>query len=152
MTSDGMNDSRSSRSRIALTSAVTPAGDTPIATTTPVTDLVPMGTTTRAPTQGACVPGGTRYVNRSRVGMGTATWTNTGFGLAMTLTLLARSLEPGASGLQESAGHLHILPHLALRGGVAQEIRRMKCGNQLCAAVIVDPAAQTRDRVQRSQK
>src|SRR3954466_12021570 len=53
---------------------------------------------------------------------------------------------------QKRPDFLHVFPDLALRRGVAQKIRRMKRRNQLCAAIVVHPSAQTRDRVERAQE
>src|SRR5262245_23550390 len=54
--------------------------------------------------------------------------------------------------LEQSLDKFHILPYLALRGGVAQDVRRVKGGNELGAAEIVDAPAQTRNRVERPQQ
>src|SRR6476469_1122850 len=77
-----MNESSSSTALLGFTSAAfTPVVVSLRATTTQVTERVPTGTTTRAPTAGVGVPTGTRYVSKLRVGTGTATWMNTGLGL-----------------------------------------------------------------------
>src|SRR5437879_2052630 len=54
--------------------------------------------------------------------------------------------------LQQVSDNLHIFPHLPLRRWVAQEIRGMERRDQLRAAVVVQAAAEARDRIERAQQ
>src|SRR5262249_43173245 len=91
-----MNESSSSTVLTGFTSAAfTPPAVSSSATTTPVTERVPTGTTTRAPTAGVGVPRGTRYVSRLRVGTGTATWTN--IGTSTTVSIVVNVFKAGAA-------------------------------------------------------
>src|SRR5689334_22687748 len=102
---------------------------TSTSTTTPVTTRDPSGTTTRAPTTARGSPSGTRYVRKSSCGTGTA-----------TLISKQRSYK------------LHVLPHLALRGWVSEQVRRMEGGNEFGPAVVENPPAQLGDGVEGSQE
>src|SRR5689334_23255775 len=105
----------------------------------PVTIRAPRGTTTRAPIGGTGAPSGTAYVRRSRFGTGTATWTSA-------------SERASVVGLKETADNFHIFPHLTLRRRVAQQVGGVEGRDQLRAAIIVDAAAQPRDRIERAQQ
>src|SRR5205814_7698568 len=130
MTSGGMNAPASSSSRIGLmlTSPSSSSKGSAASTTTPVTILDPSGTTTRAPTVGAVIPSGTRYVSRFSAGTGTATWMNNGESKKVTFSFY---LLPFAFYLQKFPHPFHVLPYLALRGRVPQQIGGVEGGNEL---------------------
>src|SRR5262247_2858278 len=94
--------------RAVTAPAVTPS----LATTTPVTDLVPIGTMTRAPTAGTSMPAGTVYVRRSSAGTGTATRTS---------KFLI---------LDQFSHELHVFPDLTLRRRVSQQVSGMERRDQ----------------------
>src|SRR5439155_4563583 len=110
--------------------------------TQPVTIRFPSGTSTRIPGDGIGIPSGTLYVSESRVGTGTATV------IGRIASRAALVVVP----LQEDADLLHVLPHVALALRAAQQKGRMERRDQLGAAVVVDAAAQPRDRILSAQQ
>src|SRR4051812_9990843 len=137
----------------------------------PVTARDPSGTTTRAPAQGD-MPSGTLYVSRSSAGTGTATLisnlTTSSQGRRRNQGHRWRSFLRGAargsgahgglclplcpSRAKQIPNALHVVPDLALRGRVAQQVGGVKGRNQLGAAIVVHAAAQPRDRIERPQQ
>src|SRR5688572_22012838 len=131
MTCAGTKASPSSTCRTGLRAPTSNSpASTPVSTTMPVTMREPTGTRTRAPTAGGTAAPAIEYVRRSSAGTGTATRINT--------------ILTSAFG-QEPLDQLHVFPDLALRGRVAQKIRRVERRHELRAAIVEDAPAQPRD-------
>src|SRR5881392_3859537 len=109
----------------------------------PVRRRLPRGTRRRAPIGGSAMPSGRAYVRGPSPGTGTATST------LRTRSILLAAADRGG---QERPRSLEILPCVALAVGAPQQERRVEGRDQFGAAEVIDPAAQARDRVVRSQQ
>src|SRR4029079_17946714 len=106
-------------------------------TTRPVTVRRPSGTRTRAPRTGVPRPGGTRYVRSGSAGTGAAT----------EMSTTAAPLFVRGGGIRQTChDHLHVLPDLALRAGISQQVGRVKSRHHRDRSHPMELAAHARNR------